>query len=933
VSERLGARGGEAIRRDRPISFDFEGRSVRAFQGDTIGSALAAAGVTITGRSFKYHRARGLYCMTGSCPNCLMQVDGIPNVRSCIEPVRGGMRVERQNAWPSVSFDVHGWLNTFSFMMPPGFYYKIFHRPRWAWRTVEPFIRSKAGLGKVPREKDHEPREVHNLHPDVLVIGAGAAGLAAAAEAASAGLSTLVLEERAALGGAEPEALADLEAEARGAGARILLGTAAFGVFGGPLVAAASGDRLYRIRSRHLVFATGAVEQAAVFPNNDLPGIMLSSAAELLVNRFRVLPGRQAVVLTSGEHGYEAAATLLEAGAQVTIVDLRPNPPPAAGVRVIGGTTVIAAEGRRRLREVVVGSPGAEGGATLPCDLLVIAGFQAPSTNLLAMTGAEVAFDRDAQGFLPVSLPANVHAAGAVAGARTRVAAIAQGRIAGLEAGAALGATRPDAAERLERLRAEAVEVGDPVVLPPEDGHGHGKQFACLCMDVTRKELKIAVAEGFDSMELLKRYTTITMGPCQGKACMTASQRLCSRATGSSFAETPPTTSRPPWVPVDLGTLAGWRRTPRKETTMHDRHADAGATFMWAGDWRRPHRYTTPEQEVEAVRNRVGLIDVSTLGKFRVNGPEAANLLERLYPNRFSDLSLGRIRYGLMLNDEGVILDDGTVARIGEDEFFVTVTTGNTAALERWITWWNADWALDVRVLNVSGAYAAVNLAGPAGRDVMSSITDADVSAESVTYLSATTMDVAGVPSLVLRIGFVGELGYEIHFPSMYGEHVWDAIMAAGEPHGIAPFGLEAQRILRLEKQHILVGQDTDAESDPYEIGMAWAVKADKEDFLGKRGLAGLDAEAPGERLVGFTATGDWLPPEGASVVHEGVWVGRVTSARKSAAVGSIVGLAWVPAGWASDGTTFEIQFGAHRAIGTVAMHPFYDPEGQRLRS
>jgi sarcosine oxidase subunit alpha len=354
---------------------------------------------------------------------------------------------------------------------------------------------------------------------------------------------------------------------------------------------------------------------------------------------------------------------------------------------------------------------------------------------------------------------------------------------------------------------------------------------------------------------------------------------------------------------------------------------------MWAGDWRRPHRYTTPEDEVRAVRNGVGLIDVSTLGKFRVKGPESVTLLERLYPNRFGDLRLGRIRYGLMLNDEGVILDDGTVARVGEDEFFATVTTGNTAALERWITWWNADWALDVQVLNVTGAYAAVNLAGPAAREVMASLTDADLSSEAVPYLSASTMDVAGVPALVLRIGFVGELGYEIHFPSMYGEHVWDAIMAAGEPHGISPFGLEAQRVLRLEKQHILVGQDTDAESDPYEIGMAWAVKADKEDFLGKRGLEGLDAEAPGERLVGFTADGAWLPPEGASVVHEGVWVGRVTSARRSEAVGAIVGLAWVPAGWASDGTTFEIQFGTHHATGTVAMHPFYDPEGQRLRS
>ena len=286
MSARLPAAPSEAIRRDRPIAFDFEGRRVKAFEGDTVGSALAAADVTITSRSFKYHRPRGLLCMTGSCANCLMQIDGVPNVRACVEPVREGVRVERQNAWPSVDHDVHGWLNTFSFMMPPGFYYKVFHRPRWAWEMVEPLIRSKAGLGQVPAEEDHEPREVVDRHVDVLVIGGGPAGLAAAAETAAAGASTLVLEER------EEAGPADLLAAATGAGASILTGTPAWGVFDGPLVTAANRDSLYRIRPMHVVFATGAIEQSAVFPGNDLPGVMLASAVDALVGRFRVLPGR-----------------------------------------------------------------------------------------------------------------------------------------------------------------------------------------------------------------------------------------------------------------------------------------------------------------------------------------------------------------------------------------------------------------------------------------------------------------------------------------------------------------------------------------------------------------------------------------------------------------------------------------------------------------
>jgi sarcosine oxidase subunit alpha len=936
VSERLPARQGEAIRRDRPIRFRFERRTVAAFEGDTVGSALAAAGIAITGRSFKYHRPRGLSCMTGACPNCLMQVDGIPNVRACAEPARDGMHVERQNAWPSADRDIHGWLNTFSFMMPPGFYYKIFQHPRWAWPLVEPFIRSKAGLGRVPHEPDHRRRRRINLHPDVLVIGAGAAGLAATAEAAKAGASVVLLEQGREAGGhllgeASGTLRSALAREALGSGARFLAETAAFGVFGGGLIAAAGPDALYRIRAGHVIFATGAVEGSAVFPGNDLPGVMLSSAVHLLLHRYGVLPGRRAVVLTGDNVGYATAWALKDGGAAVTVVDLRSDGGWPEGFPVLAGSTILSAHGRRRVSAVSVGTPGATSGQKVSCDLVVNACVQTPSTNLLAQAGARLAFDEALQSFLPDEMPDRTWAVGAVAGARSPEASVAQGRLAGLEAAAGSGHTVD--ATSIAALRSEAARSRDPVVLPPEASAASGKQFACVCMDVTAKELTMAVAEGFDSMELLKRYTTITMGPCQGKACMASSQRLCGPVTGRSFAETSPTTSRPPWVPVEMGTLAGARLTPRKETTMHDRHVAAGAEFMWAGDWRRPHHYTTPDAEVAAVRHRVGLIDVSTLGTFRIKGPEAVELLERLYPNRFSDLAVGRVRYGAMLNDEGVILDDGAVVRLADDEFFVTVTTGNTAALERWITWWNADWGLDALVLNVTGAYGAVNLAGPRARNVMASLTHADVSTAAMPYMTATRMAVADVPSLVLRIGFVGETGYEIHFPSAYGEHLWDAVMEAGRPEGIVPFGLEAQRILRLEKQHILVGQDTDAESDPYEAGLGWMVKDDKEDFLGLRSLRDLKERGPRERLVGFTASERWLPPEGASVVRDGAWVGRVTSARRSEAVGGVVGLAWVPAEWAADGRTFEIQFGGSHTTGTVRTEPFYDPRGERLRS
>ena len=443
MSERLPPRPGESIRRDRPVAFDFEGKRVGGFEGDTVGSALAAAGVTITGRSFKYHRARGLFCMTGACPNCLMQIDGIPNVRSCTEPVREGMRVHRQNAWPSAGRDIHGWLNTFSFMMPPGFYYKVFQRPRWAWRTVEPFIRSKAGLGTVPRTEDHEPREVRNLHCEVLVIGGGRGRDGRGRRVGARRGPPRCCSRSAPSSGGCPRRPGTRRrssgASSRRPAPRVLLGTAALGVFGGPLVAAADGDALYRIRARHLVFATGAVEQGAVFPNNDLPGVMLSSAVELLVRRYGVLPGRRAVVLTSGDEGYATARTLRDAGAEATVVDLRPDARPIDGIAVIAGSTVLAADGRRRVREVVVGAPGIARRALDPRG--------PPRARGVPGAVDEPARDdrcpdrvRRARAGVPAGrAPAGVHAAGAVAGARSTTGAIAQGRLAGLEAAAATG--------------------------------------------------------------------------------------------------------------------------------------------------------------------------------------------------------------------------------------------------------------------------------------------------------------------------------------------------------------------------------------------------------------------------------------------------------------------------------------------------------------
>ena len=389
---------------------------------------------------------------------------------------------------------------------------------------------------------------------------------------------------------------------------------------------------------------------------------------------------------------------------------------------------------------------------------------------------------------------------------------------------------------------------------PPVTSDRKGKCFACLCEDVTAKDIHLSVEEGYDSIELSKRYTTTTMGPCQGRMCQLPAVRLMAKETGTSLSDVGTTTPRPPWHAVPMGALAGRPFEPAKRSSIHARHRELGANVMWAGDWRRAYDYGDPKAEAMAVHRAAGLIDVSTLGKLIVRGPDAGEFLDRLYPNRFSNLKPGRIRYGVITSDSGRVMDDGTICRLDDDSFYVTTTSSGAGAIYDWFTWWLADWQLDVHITDVTQALSAVNLAGPRAREIMGEVTELDVSAEGFTYLDGKQALVAGVPSLILRIGFVGEVGYEIHCPSAQGEHLWDALMREGRSFGIRPFGLEPQRLLRLQKMHILVGQDTDSESNPFGAAMSWIVKLDKEqDWIGKWALEHY-AEQPSETaLVGFT--------------------------------------------------------------------------------
>ena len=937
---RLEPQPGEAIDRTSPVEFEFDGSQVWGFRGDTVASALYAEGTRVFSRSFKYHRPRGLLCCSGDCPNCLVTVGDEPNIRACTRPIEPGLAVRSQNSWPSLGFDFLSLLDRFHWMMPVGFYYKALHRPKALWLLARQLIRQVGGLGSIEINATHEAEfSSRNLHADVAVVGGGPAGIAAALAAAEAGASVTLVDDQPALGGHlrySRQQVDDTDGERKpGTKAALELADAieqlpnvrtfnnatVFGLYQDNLLAILTPGGLVRLRANRVVLATGGQESPLLFDNNDLPGIMLSSAAQRLVSLYGVRPGRRAVVATETPKGYEAALVLLDAGIRVAaVVDASETTGEAAeavrarGVTVLTGHRVLKAAGRGRVKAALVApTAGATSSTTtrIRCDLLCMSGRFQSTDGLLHQMG--------------VSQP-GVILAGGVNGATELEEIERQGREAGFLA-ANPGSPHANGAPPADRI---------PETLPFIPAGENARNYVCFCEDVSAHDIERAIAEGFADVQTLKRYTTVTMGPCQGKMCGRALAGICAHyaggenglGSGDSY-----TTSRPPYQPVSLAALAGRERMPFKRTPMDRIHRQLGATMVESGPWQRPHSYGSPVDECAAVRERVGVIDVGTLGKLEVLGRDAPQLLDRLYTHRFSDLRVGRIRYGLMTSDNGVILDDGTVTRLAEDRYFVTTTSGNADVIEEWFNWWNAGAGNCAHVVNVTAAYGAVNVAGPRARETLAKLTDVDLSRRSFGYMRSARGEVGGVPCLMLRIGFVGEAGWELHFPAEHGEYMWDAVMEAGREFGISPFGLEAQRILRLEKGHVIVGQDTDAVSTPLDVGSDWAVRFDKPDFIGRGGLAIAARNGLQQRLVGFVMPGVAAPLDGTPVVSAGRPIGRVTSARLSPTLNRGFGLAWVPPELAREGASIEVLIGERPVSARVTLHPLYDPEGHRLRS
>jgi len=947
---------GEWIDRARRIEFTFEGRPLEGFSGDCISSALAAAGVTILGRSFKYHRPRGLFSAANHDVNALFQIDGIPNVRGDAVALGPQFRISAVNTIGGLARDRGRLLDRLSRFLPVGFYYKAFHGKR-LFPFWERAIRRLSGLGSVSFAAPRTPTPKRYAFCDVLVIGAGPSGLSAALAAANAGARVLIVDENPRLGGSGAWAGAsDLSSVElvhqveRHAGIAALHSTFAAGYYADHFIALIEPGRMTKVRARAVVIATGVIEQPAVFRNNDLPGVMLGSGAQRLLHRYAIASGRRIVVLAANREAYALCADLLDHGLAIrTLVDLRPKDESdrvafeleRRGVQLLHGFAPVEALADRSgcLRALRIAALGPDGQAGSPnmhelsCDALLMSVGFAPACQLLAQAGATIGFSEALQQHVPRKYPDGVFAAGRVRGVYDqdrildgRNAGDAAARFAGFEAPAALTAPR--------------VAARRPSHPYPIFYHPRHKNFVDLDEDIQAKDLHDATQEGFDSPELLKRYTTVGMGPSQGKHSNVNAARILARLRGIGLADAGMTTTRPMFHPVALKYLAGRSFQAERATPVYERHAALGAVWMPAGNWQRPEYYASAgharieciEMEVRAVRTGIGLIDVGTLGKIEVHGPDAGTLLDRAYTGRFSDLRTGMTRYGLMVDEAGTIIDDGVIARISDRRFYFTTTTSGSATVFRELLRWAALWGLDCALINLTGHLAAFNLAGPRCRDALKPLTDVELADDAFPFLAVREGAVAGVRARLMRVGFVGELGYEIHVPAGSALQVWDALIAAGRDFGVRPFGVEAQRVLRLEKGHFIVSQDTDGLTNPFEAHAGWAVKMQKPFFVGQRSLRMLSKRGPRQQLVGFTVPGAGPPLKESHLVIDGADIaGRITSVARSATLGCTIGLAMIRPDLARTGASVSIRADGGTLIDAVLVPtPFYDPEGRR---
>ncbi|MDW7746542.1 sarcosine oxidase subunit alpha family protein [Halomonas sp.] len=1002
-------REGGRIDRARTLSFTFNGKRYQGHAGDTLASALLANGVDIVNRSFKYSRPRGIVAAGAEEPNALVQLGSseaaqVPNVRATQQALFDGLTAQSTNGWPNVQRDVMSLVGKLGGrFMPPGFYYKTFMAPASMWMTYEKYIRKGAGLGRSPMERDPDSYDHLNQHCDLLVVGAGPAGLAAALTAARGGARVILCDEQEEMGGSllDSRELLDHQPAARWAeqvatelagldSVTLLPRTTANGYHDHHFVTLherrtehlgecaptvdgyrPSRSRMHRVRAGQVLLATGAHERPLVYAGNDVPGNLVAGAVSTYIRRYGVVPGEKLVLSVSNDHAYRAALDWDEAGREVVaIVDARRNPDGelveqarARGIRIIEGSAVIEAKGDKRVSAARVATIDVEAfnvtgqAETLACDTIASSGGYSPVIHLASHTGARPTWNDEILGFVP-SLVKGVHAAGSARGLHDLAEGLADGSAAAARALAALGLsaeaiTLPQVDARREGTACALYQVPHekPTLRAP-------KQFVDLQNDVTAAAIELATREGFESIEHVKRYTAMGFGTDQGKLGNINGMAIAARCLGKSIPEVGTTVFRPNYTPVTFGAIVGRHCRelfdPERYTALHQWHVENGAEFEEVGQWKRPWYFPRTvngkkesldeavARECLAVREKVGILDASTLGKIDIQGPDAREFLGRIYTNKWAKLAPGRARYGLMCKDDGMLMDDGTTSCLAENHFLMTTTTGGAAGVMEWLELWHqTEWPeLDVTFTSVTDHWATMTVTGPEARKLLGEITDIDLDRDAFKFMDWREGRVADVPARVFRISFTGELAYEINVQANYAMHVWKTLFEHGEKYGLTPYGTETMHVLRAEKGFIIAGQDTDGSVTPEDLGMQWAVGYDKPDsWVGKRALSRSDTRrADRKQLVGL------MPKDPKVVLEEGAqivfdpdhaipmpMVGHVTSSYYSPTLGSGFALAVVKGGQSRMGETVYLPMAdgkthAAEIVGTI----FVDPKGER---
>ncbi len=993
-SNRL-SEGGQ-IDRTRMVTFRFNNRQLTAYAGDTVASALLANGIHLVARSFKYHRPRGIMGSGAEEPCAMLQVGwgakSVPNGKATQVEVYEGLEVSSVNCWPNVEYDLFSFSELFSAILPAGFYYKTFMYPEKWWMHYEKWIRKAAGFGVAESEVDLDRYEKVNSWCDVLVVGGGPAGLAAAKSAADAGARVVLADEKAELGGGllrsrnaqQQTWLAEIRKQlSKSHLVTVLERTTVVGYYDANFLVmnqrltdhlpAASADqsreRLWRTRAKQVVLATGAIERPIVFGNNDLPGIMLCSAVSEYINRFAVTPGRRAVVFTNNDSAYQCAVDMLEAGVEVSaVIDVRHSGPneqlellQTRGVEIKLGCAVIGAKGRNRVGSVKVASlaendvPLTGSTKRYSCDLLAVSGGWSPAVHLHAQSGGKPKYDQDNSCFVPGDSVQQEQSVGAANANFLPDDAIAEGvRIGAVATARALGQdTDLDGSEETANVTGKNA-LGIQPFWRVSDPGSRLKQFVDFQNDTTAKDIEIAAREGYRSIEHLKRYTLLGFGTDQGKLGNINGMAILSEELGQNLAETGTTTFRPLYTPVTFGSIAGREIGPQffdpvRKTAIHPWHLEHNAKFENVGQWKRPWYYPIGDEsmtqvvnrECLAVRKQVGVLDASTLGKIQIYGPDASQFLNYMYTNAWDSLAIGSSRYGLMLGENGMVMDDGVTSKLGDDHYYMTTTTGGAAHVLTWMEQWRqTEWPhMKVYFTSVTDQWVVMSISGPKSRAVLEKVVDdIDVSNAAFPFMTFRECTVCGVPARVFRISFSGELSYEINVPANFGLHVWNEVFEAGREFGMTPYGTETMHVLRAEKGFIIVGQDTDGSMTPIDLGMNWIVSK-KKDFLGKRSLSRSDCvRLDRKQFVGLlTEDPDIVLPEGAQLVDQPsieypvAMIGHVTSSYWSPTLGRSIALAVVKGGHTRLGARIYSTLMSGESIpATVANPVFYDQQGER---